>query len=166
MYEVLNFFALAQAVGAIIGAGGSVIGELAYLKAMQDQRIDHAERAHLKLISRSLRIGMLILLFGSIGLVYADYVFYATVQPALTEGYWIMMTFALFVIAASWAFTSKRIPFWLGSSMVFVGWWSIVLLTIGHFPEVDYGGAMAFYIVAVAIMAVILSFSRTLSRPL
>ena len=40
----------AQALGAVIGVVTVVWGELAYMRAMKDGKVDTAERAHLKII--------------------------------------------------------------------------------------------------------------------
>lgn len=163
MWVLLNFFALVQAVGAIIGAGGSVVGELAYLKAMQDGRIDGAERRQLAIIARALRYGMILLLLGSIALVLADYSFSLPFIPALTTSYWLLMTLALVVIYFSWALSRRKVAFWLGSAAVFTGWWCIVFLTIGYFPELSYGASIVIYVVATAFFAALLSYARMLT---
>jgi hypothetical protein len=163
MSVLLSIFALLQAIGAIIGAGGSVVGELAYLKAMQDQRIDHAEAAHLRLIARALRWGMGLVLVGSIGLVVLDYGYGAVLQPALTSGYWLEMTLVLLIITASWALSRRRIAFWLGSSAAFAAWWYLALLDLGMAPALGYGASLAVYVLATAIIAAILSYARMLT---
>jgi hypothetical protein len=130
---------------------------------MQDQRIDHAEREHLALIARALRWGMILVLIGSIGLVLIDYAYGTPLQPALTTGYWLEMTFALVIIAASWALSRKKVSFWLGSAIAFTGWWSLVLLDLGRAPALGYGASLALYVIATAIIAAILAYARMLT---
>ncbi len=163
MQLLLSTFALVQAVGAIVGAGGSVVGELSYLKAMQDQRIDHAEAAHLRLIAKALRWGMALVLIGSIGLVVFDYGAGAVLQPGLTTSYWLEMTFVLLIIAASWALSRRRVAFWLGSAAAFAAWWYLALLDLGRAPALSYGASLAAYVVASAIIAAILAYARMLT---
>jgi hypothetical protein len=163
MNLLLNIFALIQALGAIIGAGGSVWGELSYLKAMQDGRVDSSERMHLRRIARALRWGMILLLIGSIGLVLSDYIFSIPLQPALSTSYWSEMTLALIVIASAWALSRRKLPFWLLSAAVFTGWWFLAALTLGQLPALSWGATLAAYVVATGIMAAILSYARMLT---
>lgn len=165
MQVLLGAAALIQAIGAIIGAGGSVVGELAYLKAMQDHRIDQAEAAHLRLIARALRWGMGFVLVGSLGLVFLDY-YLGLAQPGLTTAYWLEMTLALIIIAASWALSRRRVAFWLGSAAAFAAWWYLALLDIGQAPALSYGASLAAYVVGAGIIAGILVYARMLTaRP-
>lgn len=165
MEALLIGSALVQAIGAIIGAGGSVISELVYVKAVQDGRISGAERAHLAIVARGLRIGMLLLLLGSIALVALDYVFQLPMQPALTAEYWLLMTLALTIIGVTWALSKRRLPFWLGSAAAFVGWWFAALLTVGRLPELGYGGTLAAYLVTTGIVAGLFAYARMLITP-
>jgi hypothetical protein len=163
MQALIGIAVLVQAAGAIIGAGGSVIGELSYLQAMQDMRVSHAEHEHLTTIARALRWGMLMLLGGSIGLVILDYLAGSQLQPALTNGYWVEMTLAFIVIWASWALSRERVVFWLGSAAAFTGWWSLALLTLGRAPTLGYGASLGLYVIATAIIAAILAYARMLT---
>ncbi len=159
---LLVFF---QALGAIMGALSAVLGELAFIRAMRDGRIDNAERAHLDHIARGLRFGMLLLLVASFGLVVEAYLRAASVQPALTASYWALVLLALLVIYASWALSRGRISFALGSAVVFTGWWFLAYLALGFFPNLSFGGAVALYVVAVAIFYGLLRYARFLTIP-
>jgi hypothetical protein len=46
-----------QALGAVVGAVSAVWGEIAYITAMRDEKIDHAEMLHLRSIAAGLRVG-------------------------------------------------------------------------------------------------------------
>ncbi|MGH7175449.1 MAG: hypothetical protein ACREGR_03780 [Minisyncoccia bacterium] len=162
MGTLIAIFAVLQAVGAILGAGGAVWGELSYFNAIADGRLDRAERAHLSVIAKALRWGMLILLVSSIALVLIAFILSNPLQPALTSGYWALMTLALVVIWASWALSRRRVPFWFGSAAIFTGWWMMALLALGRLPLLSYGATVAFAIVACAIIAGVLAYIRSL----
>lgn len=160
--DLLYLFVVLQAIGAIIGAGGAVLGELSYFRAIRDGRIDRAERDHLSVIAGALRFGMLILLCSSIALVLVAYIYSSPLQLAYTAGYWALMTFALAVIAASWALARRKIAFWLGSAIAFTGWWMMALISLGRFPALGFGATLLFGIVAGVVIAGILGYLRSL----
>ncbi len=164
MSSLVSILAILQAVGAVIGAGGSVVGELFYLRAIQDGYIDGAERAHLRIIAAALRWGMIILLLADIGLVLAAYVTGAALQPAFSTPYWIQSVLALIIIAASWGLSRRRIPFWFGSGASFAAWWYIALLDLGRLPTLTFGSSLAYYALAAAIIMAVLAYARMLIR--
>ena len=162
MEILVVIFVILQAIGAIMGAGGAIFGQLAYFRAIKDGRIDRAERDHLRIIANGLRFGMMLLLISSIALVLAAFINSDPLQPALTSSSWILMTLALVVIWASWALSKRRLPFWLGSAIIFTGWWMIALLAFGRFPNIGYGPTILFTIVAGGIIAAVLAYARSL----
>lgn len=162
LVSLLVFF---QALGAVIGAVSAVWGELAYMRAIRDGQIDRAERAHMNAIGRGLTWGMTLLLFASLALVFAAYALKAAEQPAVSAGYWILITLALIVTTVSWALSRGRISFALGSAAVFTGWWSLAFLTLGQVPPLTFGAAAAFFIVATAIFYALLQYARLLASP-
>jgi hypothetical protein len=162
METLTILFVVLQAVGAIIGAGGAVLGEMSYFRAIADGRVDRAEREHLGVIATALRFGMLLLLASSIALVLIAFIEVSPYQLAYLASYWSMMTLALAVIWASWALSRRRIAFWLGSAIAFTGWWMMALLSLGRLPLLTYGATMALAVVACAIVAGILAYIRSL----
>jgi hypothetical protein len=160
MNALLFSFALLQAVGSVVGAGGAVFAEIFYLRAIQDGTIDDAERAHLRIVANALRWGMLILLVGSIGLVLTDFIYDVPVQPALTHAYWIEMGLAFAIIFFSWALSRRRVGFIVSSAAVFAGWWFMALLVFGRLPYITFGAAAALYVVTTAVIAALLFYVR------
>lgn len=166
MSEYLTpFIFFCQALGAIIGATTAVWGELAYLRARKDGRIDPAERAHLQVIAHGLRFGMTLLLVASFALIIAAYVLNAPVQPALTASYWALIFVALVIVYVSWALSRRRISFGLGSAIVFTAWWFLAYLTIGWMPPLSFGATIGFLAVATAMCYGILEYARMLACP-
>jgi hypothetical protein len=165
MAPIVAFIVFCQALGALAGAGSTIWGELAYLRAMRDGRIDHAERAHLETIAHGLRFGMSLLLVASFALVIAAYLMHARVQPVLTVSYWTLVVLALIVIYVSWALSRGRISFALGSALAFTGWWFLAYLTAGLMPELPFLATLAFFIVATGVFYAILRYARMLAHP-
>jgi len=164
MNTLLIIFSLTQAIGALIGAGGSIFAEIFYVRAIQDGKIDDAERAHLGVIAEGLRWGMLALLVGSIGLVLTDFVYLVPVQPASTHVYWVEMGLAFAVIFFSWSLSRRVIGFTIASAAVFSGWWFLALLVMGRLPSLSFGAAFGVYLVATAVVAALLTYARVLVR--
>lgn len=163
MLATLYILATLQATGAVIGAGGAVWAELYYFKAMKDGHVSKAERAHLAIIAHTLRVGMMLLLLSSIGLVLAAFIAESPAQPALSPSYWTEMALALLIITVSWALSRNRISFVLGSAAGFTAWWFIVLLALGQMNALSFGASLASYVVATAVIMLILSYARMLT---
>lgn len=163
MTALVSFFIFCQALGAFIGAFAAVWGELAYIRAMRDGKIDAAERAHLHVIGHGLRFGMSLLLLASLGLVIVAYAKHAALQPALSASYWIVIVLALLVIGISWALSRQRISFAFGSAIAFTAWWFLAYLTLGWIPPLSFGAAVAFFVIATAIFYALLQYARFLA---
>lgn len=165
MTPLIAFIIFCQALGALIGASSVVWGELAYLRAMRDGKIDHAERAHLRAIAHGLRWGMTLLLIASLALVVVAYLSHAAFQPALMTNYWALIAFALLIVYVSWALSRGKIAFAYGSAIAFTGWWFLAYLTLGLFPPISFGALVAFFVVATAVFYALLSYARMLVLP-
>ncbi len=163
MTALVSFVVFCQALGALIGAFTVVWGELAYLRAIRDRKIDHAERAHLRTIAHGLRFGMTLLLLASLALVVIEYLAHAATQPAMTPSYWALVIFALVVVYVSWALSRKRISFALGSAIAFTGWWFLAYLALGWLPPLTFGALVAFFVIATGIFYAILQYARMLA---
>lgn len=154
-----------QALGAIVGAGTAVWGELAYVRAHRDGKIDRHERAHLAIIERGLRFGLSLVLLSSLGLVIAAYVNRAVTQPAETMSYWLLIGLALVVLGVSWAMSRKVLAFAYGSAIAFAAWWSMAFLTVGGLPAASPLEALLTLVGAVLAFGVILFLARRLALP-
>lgn len=162
---LVAFIVFCQALGALIGASTTVWGELAYLHALRDGKIDHAERVHLRIIAHGLHFGMTLLLLASFALVIVAYLSRDAVQPALMPSYWTLVLFALLIIYVSWALSRHRISFAFGSAIAFTAWWFLAYLTLGWIPPLSFGATVAFFVVATAIFYGILHYVRMLAHP-
>lgn len=162
MTPLIYFIVFCQALGALVGAGTTIWGELAYIRAARDGKIDHAERAHLRIIAHGLRFGMTLLLIASCALVIVAYLSHSALQPALTSSYWILIVLALLLVYVSWALSRHYISFPLGSALAFTAWWFLAYLTIGLMPPLPFGATIAFFIIATGIFYAILQYARML----
>ena len=165
MTAFISFILFCQVLGALIGAYTTIWSELAYIRAMRDGKIDHAERAHLRVIAHGLRFGMVLLLISSFALVVVAYFSHSILQPAFTSTYWTLITFSLLVVYASWALSRKHISFALGSAIAFTAWWFLAYITIGWMPPLSFGGTVGFFVVATGIFYAILQYARMLATP-
>jgi hypothetical protein len=162
MTLLFALFAMIQAVGAVVGAGGSVFAEVFYFEAIRDGKIDESERAHLRTIAEALRWGMILLLVGSIGLVILSFAYLTPTQPAETSAYWLQMFLAFTVLVSSFLLSRTYISFTLGSAAVFTAWWLIAFLAFGQLTSLSFGEGVAFFVVALAVIAAVLTYIRSL----
>ncbi len=158
--HAVTLLATLQATGALIGVSCAVWSEVAYLRAAADGAISAAEQAHLRIVGRGLRFGLLLVLFSSLGLVVRAYVARATVQPALTASYWVLVSLALLIVALSSALARKRVPFLLGSAAAFTAWWFLAYLSLGLLPIKSFGSAIALYVIVGAVLYALIAFTR------
>ena len=163
MTALIPFIVFCQALGALTGASTTIWGELAYMRAMRDGKIDRAERAHLHAIAHGLRFGMTLLLISSLALVIIAYALRTAIQPAQTTGFWTLIAFAVLIIYVSWALSRNRISFALGSAIAFTAWWLLAYLTLGLLPTLSFGAVVSFFIVATAIFYAVLYYARMLT---
>jgi len=164
MTTLISFFIFCQAFGALVGVCTAIWGELAYIRAMRDGKLDTAERTHLHIIANGLRFGMTLLLLASFGLVIVAYLLHGILQPALTANYWVFMALALLIIGISWALSLKHISFSLGSAIAFTAWWFLAYLTFGLLPAHSFSSAIAMFVVLTAIIYAVLHYVRLLAR--
>jgi len=163
MATLILVLVFCQALGAFAGAFAALWGEIVYVLAIRDGKIDSAERAHLRVIGNGLRFGMMLLLLSSLALVVISYLLHGEVQPAMTASYWIFMTFAVLIIIISWALARRNIPFALGSASALAAWWLLAYLTLGQLP-VSYGAAAALYVVLTAVLYGVFHYLRILAQ--
>ncbi len=165
METLTTILVIFQALGAILGAGSAVWGELSYSKAMRDGKVDRAEHKHLEAIHRGLRFGMTTVLLSSFGLVVAAYVNEATPQPGMTASYWLLMIFAFIIIGATWGMARKTVAFTRGSMIAFAAWWFLAYLTLGMLPIASLQAGFAAFIAALVLFAIVLYASRVVGAP-
>ena len=162
MTTFTSFLIFCQVIGAFTGACTAIWGEFAYIRAMRDGEIDVAERAHLRIIAKGLRFGMLTILLSSFGLVVTAFLTQTYPQPALSPEYWTVVALALLITGISWALSHKHVSFAFGSAIVFTGWWFLAYLTMGWLSPLSFGGAVALYVVATGIFYAVLQYVRFL----
>lgn len=165
MSTFITFVLFCQALGAVIGATTAVWSQVAYIHAIRDGHIDHAERKHLDIIAHGLRWGMSLLLVSSLGLVVVAYLSNAAMQPAVTGSYWSLILFALLILFISLELSRKRITFALGSAIAFTAWWFLVYLSFGQVSPLSFGTTIAFFVVATGVFYGILQYAHFLARP-
>jgi len=162
MDTLINTLVALQAAGAFVGVACVVWGEFAYIRAIRDEHVDAAERAHLDASARGLYFGMTLLLLASLGLVILAYLSGGPLQPAVTATYWSFTLLALLVTLLTWARSRGHISFTLGSAALFTGWWFLLYLALGRLPLLSLGASVALYVVATALFYGILRAIRHL----
>lgn len=151
-----------QVIGAVVGVVSVVAGELRYIRALRDGRIDAGERAQIESIGYGLKYGMTLLLVGTGGLVYVAYFLKSAQQPALSSGYWMLMGVALLIITISSRIARRDIRFGMGTAILFTSWWFLSFLSLGWLT-LTIGSAIASLLVTTVVFYGILSYIRLLS---
>lgn len=160
MADIALFLVMLQAVGTLIGAFFAVRGEIAYIGAMHDGKVDEAEKRHLDHLASGLWYGMTLVLASSLGLVLIAYKLGGEMQPAETSSYWSFIALVLVVTLATWALSRSHLSFSFGSAAVFTGWWFLLYLAVGKLPTVSFGASAALFIVATILFWGLLHYLR------
>ncbi len=163
MIALVFFLIFFQAFGACVGAFSALWGEVVYIVAMRDGKIDKAERAHLTAIGQGLRFGMAMLLLASFALIIVDFTLRVSRQPALTPSYWIFIFLALAVIVASWLLARKKISFIAGSAILITSWALLVFLTLGLLPVISFLAIVALFVILVVVLYAVIYYARLIA---
>jgi hypothetical protein len=148
-------------IGAALGAGGALYAELFYTKAIADGRIDTHERAWFSTTYFGLAWGMLIVLLSGLALIIVQYFLPDSPQAVLYAPLWMQNTLALVVTFAAWLMSRRSLPWWLGSSLVFAGWWMMLALDAWQGVSVPYLTLLFIYVLAVFGSGFFWSYMRT-----
>jgi hypothetical protein len=152
-----------QSFGACVGAFAAIWGEVVYILATRDGKIDKAERAHIKAIGHGLRFGMSLLLLASLALVIVDYTLQVMLQPALTASYWSFIVLAVIAIVVSWLLAHKKISFIAGSAISISAWLFMVYLALGLLQVTSFISVIAMFVVLVVVFYAVIYYVRLLA---
>ncbi len=158
---VLMFTHLAA---TIFGAGSITIAEWRYFRAISDGRIDDGERAHLVALFFSLRFALVLVLLTDVAAGFALYILPTSISLALTTTYWFEMFVIFVLVLVSWMRFHGRVPFWIGSSIAFTGWWYLVGVSLGYVPVTNFAAAVIGFFVSAIIIAGIFGYARIIAR--
>ena len=75
---------------------------------------------------------------------------------------WVQNTLAIAITLGGWLMVRETLPWWLGSSVAFAGWWMMVVLDLFDLFSISYLMLMFTYVVAVFISAGFWGYVQTL----
>lgn len=157
----LELLHLLHTVGTLVGAGGIAFAEFFYTKAVADGYVDRKERRqYLKALLWPLRWGMGLVLLSSIMISLTEYSMPDLTQSVMSSGFWTELSLAVVIIVATWLMVKSRLPLWLGSSSVLIGWWMLLLIDAARPLSLTYSTYVVFYIVSVLVTSGVLSYLR------
>lgn len=150
--DIYGILVLGHILGTILGAGGATLAEIQIIRALKDGAVDVSERSLLHSDYAVIRIGMALIIFSGIVLVWWNF----------SEGNnWVMTSskllfkysLMLFIIVNAVLISKRLIPLWLGSAISFTSWWMATIL--GFWKKIDYTFFQLFfyYIIIVFVVA-------------
>jgi len=165
MLEILaSAFAGLHIIGAAIGAGGALYAEINYLKSLRGAPSDRLESQWFTITFNTLAWGMFVVLLSSIALTLVQFFIPDGPQHVLGSALWMQHTLAFIIIIAAWFLSRKAFPWWLGSSLVFSGWWMLFALDAWHTEPVPYLTLIFSYVILVFISGALWEYARMLAR--
>ncbi len=151
-------------LGAALGAGGVLFAEIFYTKAIADGRITEKEREYFATTYWSLRWGMTTVLLSGIALIVVQYLLPNSPEAVLYAPLWMQNTLILIITAVGWMLSRDLVSWWVGSSMVFAGWWMILVLDAFQTFSFPYLLLLSAYAVAIFVSAAFWGYARVLAR--
>lgn len=164
MTTLIAIAAFVHVLGAAIGAAGITFGEVFYLKATADGRVDARERDYMHTTFFALKWGLMLILVSGIALGILEYAYVGAENHVLAAPWWFINTLAFVIIFAGWGMAREKISWALGSALAFSGWWMVFMLDAWQItsPETSFSYmALVFtYVVFAAVTAAVLSYAR------
>jgi|GEM_PF-1235135 len=163
MLEALaTLLATTHLIGAALGAGGVTYAEIAHAKAIADGRVEHKEYEYFSRSFWALRWGMTTVLLSGLVLIYIQYFLPNSPDAFLYAPLWVQNTLAIAITLGGWLMVRETLPWWIGSSVAFAGWWMMVVLDLFDLFSISYLMLMFTYVVAVFISAGFWGYVQTL----
>ena len=164
METLINIAAFVHVLGAAIGVAGITFGEIFYLKATADGRVDAREREYMHTTFFALKWGLLLILLSGVVLGVLEYAYAGAQNHILGAPWWFINTLAFVIIFAGWGMMREKVSWWLGSALAFSGWWMVLMLDAWQIttPEASFSylSLVFAYIVFAAVTAAVLSYAR------
>lgn len=163
MLEALaTLLAAIHLIGAALGVGGVTYAELAHAKAIADGRVERKEYEYFARAFWALRWGMTTVLLSGLALVYVQFFLPDSPDALVYSPLWIQNTLALAITLGAWFMSRRSWPWWLGSSVVFAGWWMMFILDLFALFTVSYLLLVFTYVVAIFLSAGFWGYVQTL----
>ncbi len=153
-----------HAIGAALGAGGVTFAEIFYTKATADGRIDRREQEYFRATFWALQWGLLTVLISGIALTIIQYFLPNSPQAVLYAPLWMQNTLALVIIIAAWFVSRRAFPWWVGSSLIFAGWWMMLVLDAYRTASVSYFWLWWAYALLFFLSALGWGYARTIAH--
>ena len=159
---IISVVAGIHTLGAAAGAFGSLFAEIFYAKATRDGKIDTRERDYLSITYKTLSWGMMTVLITSILLTGIGLAYPVSTITALSTALWMQITLIFVILLFAWLLSRSQVSWWVGSSVVFSGWWMFLLLDV--FPTNLPYTVLAFaYLIFVFICAAVWGYVRVIA---
>ena len=155
-----TFLKLTHIVGTVFGVGGSTLAEIYYTKFSKDQKIDPFEHDVLKICYSFMRWGLILLIFSGFGFLVlwrlnslGPEVFYSSRFLAKLTVVGVLLLVALLL-------NFRIINFEIGTSVALTSWYMAMVLGIWRNLEASYFIIVFFYLLAMTLVYLFLSFIR------
>lgn len=159
--DIHSILIIAHLIGVALGVGGATFGGIFYLKAMKDGKVDPMEGEWLSVIFMVLRVGLIIATLSGFGF-FLEYRFTGQEERLLDPRLWAKMTIILALVSNALLIQMRKIPMWLGEALSITSWYGALVLGIMQSVNYAYSTFMIYYIIAIFIVAGILSVIKKL----
>lgn len=154
--SIYTFLILSHIIGTILGVGAATFAEIFYVRALKDGVVTPEEGTGLKVIYTILRIGLVLAVVSGFGFLVL-YRLTGLEERLLDPKLWAKMTIIVVLVVNALLLQLHRMPMWLGASLSLTSWYAATILGAWRMVPYSYVQIMLGYLVAVAVVAVILA---------
>lgn len=159
IYTTLVLFHL---LGTVLGVGGATFVEIFLNKSLRDGEVDPMENSFLQTTFLVVRVGLIISLISGFGFLLL-YKFTGQTFRLYDPVLWAKLTVIIIIAVNAVLLQMHKISLWWGSAFSLVSWYAAAILgVLLSGPAYPYLSIMFFYLLAVVVGGVVLSFIRKL----
>ena len=149
----------AHIIGTALGVGGATLGEVFYLKAARDGKVDPHENDALRTIFYVLRVGMALLIISGFG-YFIMLRLEGHTTPLLGARMWAKLTIVLILLFGVVAWHTRKVPMWLGSAISLTSWYAALIIGAWRGIPGTYVSLMLWYAGAIVMVGIVLLIIR------
>ena len=160
--DIYSLVVLFHVLGAVLGAGGSAVAEVQITRALKDGTVSKDESYLMHANYTLIRIGMVLVILSGIILILWNINIgndWALKSPKL----WIKEIMMVVIIFNAYALSKHWTPLWLGSAISLTSWWGATTIGVLNGMSYSFIQFLIGYIVAIGIVAIIISFVKKIS---
>jgi len=156
---VYDLLVLMHIIGTVLGVGAATFAEIFYTRFNSDNIITDDERSTLAVTYTIMRTGLFLLVVSGFGfLLYFRLTEYMDIFSS--PSFWAKMTVVAVLAGNALLLQARLMPFLIGTAVSLTSWYAALTLGVLGKTSASYFEILAYYAVAVVIVALALRWIR------